>query len=177
MVKTPPYQKRGKCGYFMPQFDSHLACFGCKSQVQRTRPLLQGKVSQCTACSALSDEQWTHLRKTFAKRSSYRNHTGPQEDNIEPVSDDEPVFTGEELSQVNDTLPDLETQQTSNIAPVIGISPLTNQPSSASLRALGFPANTRPVLQPSASSSALCRVPDPVLPAQDTNPMGQTPNR
>ena len=27
MVKTPPYQKRGKCGHFMPQFDTHGSCF------------------------------------------------------------------------------------------------------------------------------------------------------
>ena len=25
MVKTPPYQKWGKCGHFMPKFDGHLA--------------------------------------------------------------------------------------------------------------------------------------------------------
>ena len=39
MVKTPPYQKWGKCGHFMPQFDSHLACFGCRTKCKGQDPL------------------------------------------------------------------------------------------------------------------------------------------
>ena len=177
MVKTPPYQKRGKCGHFMPQFDSQLACFGCRAKCKEQDPCAQGaKINQCAACSMLSDEQWTHLRESFAKRSSYRNRTSSHNDNIEPETDDKLLFTSEELSQVDNILLDLELEQSSNVAPVTGISPLNNQPSSASLPAMSFPVNTRPVPQPSASSSALFRMPDRV-PAQDTIPAGQTPNR
>ena len=42
MVKTPPYQKRGKCGHFMRQFDSHLACFGCRAKCKWQDPLFYG---------------------------------------------------------------------------------------------------------------------------------------
>ena len=174
MVKTPPYQKRGKCGHFMPQFDSHLSCFGCRAKCKGQDPCAQGaKVNQCAACSALSEEQWTHLRESFAKRSSYRNRSGSQDDNIEPETDKEPVFTGEELSQVDDTLLDLEPEQTGSMAPVTGISPLNN-PSSASLPVMSFPASTGLVQQSSDSSSALFRAPDPVL-TQDT--ISHTPSR
>ena len=61
------------------------------------------------------------------------------------------------------------------MAPVTGISSLT-QPSSASLPATSFPANTGPVQQSSDSSPALFRAPDPVL-TQDTISTGQTPSR
>ena len=172
MVKTPPYQKRGKCGHFMSQFDSHLACFGCRSKCKEQEPCAQGaKVNQCATCSTLSDQQWTHLRESFAKRSSYRHRTGSHE----PETDEEPVFTGEDLGQVDNTLLDLEPEQTSNMAPVTGISPLT-QPSSASLPATSFPANTGLVQQSSVASPALFRAPDPVL-TQDTISTGQTPSR
>ena len=176
MVKTPPNQKWGKCGHFMPQFDSHLACFGCRSKCKGQDPCAQGaKVNQCAACSTLSDQQWTHLCESFAERSSYRHRTGSHDDNLEPETDEEPVFTSEELGQVDNTLLDLELEQTGNIAPVTGISPLT-QPSSASLPVTSFPANTGPVQQSSDSSPALFRAPDPVL-TQDTILTVQTPNR
>ena len=70
----------------------------------------------------------------------------------------------------------MEPEQSGNIAPVTGISLSTNQPPSASLSTMSFPANTRPVMQLSASSSALFRVPDPVS-VQDIIPEGKTPNR
>ena len=110
MVKTPPYQKWGKCGHFMPQFDSHLACFGCRAKCKGQAPCAQGaKVNQCAACSTLSEQQWTHLRESFAKRSSYCHRTSSHDDNLEPETDEELVFTGEELGQVDDTLLDLGT--------------------------------------------------------------------
>ena len=174
-VKTPPYHKRDKCGHCMSQFDCHLACFGCRAKCKGQDPCAQGaKVNQCAASSMLSDEQWTHLRESFAKRSSYCNRTSSHDDNIEPETEDAQVFTNEELSQVDDTLLDLEPEQSGNIAPFTGISLLHNQQSS--VPAMSIPVNTGPVPQPSASSSALFRAPDPV-PAQDTIPAGQTPNR
>ena len=108
-------------------------------------------------------------RENFAKRTSYHNRTGSQYDNVEPETEDELVFTCKELSEVDDTLLDLEPQQSGNIAPVTGISPLANQPSSASLPVMSFSARTGLVLQSSASS-ALFRVPDPLFSAQDTIP-------
>ena len=175
MVKTPPYQKRGKCGHFMPQFDSHLTCFGCRTKCKGQDPCAKGaKIDQCAACSTLTEEQWIHLRECFSKRSSYCQRSGSQDENLEPETDEEPVFTGEDLGQVDDTLLDLEPEQTGNIAPVTGISPLNNQPSSASLPVMSFPA-TGPVQQ-SSDSPALFRAPDPVL-TQDTISTGQTPSR
>ena len=132
-------------------------------------------MNQCASSSTLSDEQWTHLRESFARRSSYCNHTGSQDDNIEPETEDEPVFTGEELSQVDNTVLELEPEQFGNIAPVTVISPLANWPSSTFLLVMSFPAHTGPLLQ--SSASALFRAPDPVPPAHDTVPVGQTPNR
>ena len=73
---------------------------------------------------------------------------------------------------VHDT--ETETEQTGNIAPVTGISPLNTQTSSASVPGMNFPA-TGPVQQ-SSSSSALVRAPDPVF-TQDTLSTGQTPSR
>ena len=175
MVKTPPYQKRGKCGHFMPQSDSHLTCFGCRTKCKGQDPCAKGaKVDQCAACSTLTEEQWIPLCECFSKRSSYRQRSGSQDENLEPETDEEPAFTGEDLGQVDDTLLDLEPEQTGNIAPVTGISPLNNQPSSASLPVMSFPA-TGPVQQ-SSDSSALFRAPDPVL-TQDTISTGQTPSR
>ena len=162
MVKTPPYQKRGKCGHFMPQFDSHLTCFGCRTKLKGQDPCAKGtKIDQCAACSTLTEEQWIHLRECFSKRSSYRQRSGSLDENLEPETDEEPVFTGEDLGQVDDTLLDLEPEQTGNIVPVTSISPLNNQPSSASLPVMSFPA-TGPVQQ-SSDSPALFRALDPVL--------------
>ena len=88
------------------------------------------------------------------KRSAYRNCYGSQdESNAKPEIGDKPVFTGKELSQVDDTLLDLEPEQPGNIALVTGIRPLANQPSSASMPVMSFPAHTGPVLQSSASSA------------------------
>ena len=101
MVKTPPYQKWGKCGHFMSQFDSHPCTHGTN-------------VNQCASSSTLSDKQWTHLCESFAKKSSNHNSTGSQNDNVEPELKDEPVFTGEKLSQVDDTLLVLEPEQSGN---------------------------------------------------------------
>ena len=116
MVKTPPYQKRGKCGHFMPQFDSHLTCFGCRTKRKGQDPCAKGaKIDQCAACSTLTKEQWIHLRECFSKRSSYRQRSSSQDENLEPETDEEPVFTGEDLGQVDDTLLDLEPEQTGKI--------------------------------------------------------------
>ena len=114
----------------MPQFDTHSSCFGCRAKCKGLDPCAQGaKVTQCSACSALTEEQWSHLRENFAKRSTYRQRTGSQGDSFEePESED--------LSRVDDTLLDLEPEDTNTSAPLAGISPLTSLP--ASLPAQNF---------------------------------------
>ena len=115
----------------MPQFDPHGSYFGCRTKCKGLDPCAQGAdVTQCAACSALSEEQWTHLRENFAKRSAYRSHTGSQGDSFEEQDVDEPVCTGEDLSRVDDTLLDLEPEPESSgsSAPVTGISSLTSLP-------------------------------------------------
>ena len=44
-----------------------------------------------------------------------------QDENLEPETDEEPVFTGEDLGQVDDTLVDLEPEQIGNIVPVTAL--------------------------------------------------------
>ena len=148
---------------------AHIACFGCRAKCKGPNSCAQGaQVNQCAVCSTLFEEQWSHLRENFAKRSAYSNHSGSQdESNVEPETEDEPV---------DDRLLDLEPEQPGNIAPVTDISPIANQPSSAYIPVMSFPAHTTPVLQ-SFASAALFRVLDPVLSAQDTIPTGKISNR
>ena len=164
MVKTPPYQKRGKCGHFMPQFDSHGSCFGCRAKCKGLDPCAQGAdTTQCSACASLTEEQWSHLRENFAKRSAYRHKTSSQGDSFEEPETEEPALTGEDFSQVDDTLLDLEPEDSGTGAPLTGISPLTSLP--ASLPAQGVPATSftmGPVQQSTTDSSALFRAPHPL---------------
>ena len=95
----------------MPQIDPHGSCFGCRAKCKGLDPCAQGAdVTQCAACSALYEEQWTHLREKFAKRSAYRSHTDSQGDSFEEQDVDELVCIGEDLSRVDDTLLDLEPE-------------------------------------------------------------------
>ena len=163
--KTPPYQKRGKCGHFMPQFDSHGSCFGCRAKCKDLGPCAQGAdVTQCAACSALSEEQWTHLRESFAKRSAYRSCSDSQGDSFEAQDTEEPVFTSEDLSRVDDTLLDLDPEQTGSSAPVTGISPLTSllAPLATSfMNILTTSVSVGPVNQPCVGPSAFFKVLEP----------------
>ena len=159
MVKTPLYQKRGKCGHFMPQFDTHGSCFGCRAKCKGLDPCAQGaNTTQCSASALLTEEQWSHLRENFAKRSAYRHKTGSQEPETE-----EPALTGEDFSQVDNTRLDLEPEDSGTSAPLTGISPLTRLP--ASLPAQNVPATfftMGPVQQSTTDSSALFRAPHPL---------------
>ena len=105
MVKTPPCQKRGKCGHFIPQFDGHSSCFGCRDKWKGQDPCAQGaNTTPCSACSALTEEQWSHLRENFDKRSAYRQRTSSQDDSFEEPETEDPAQSGEDLSLVDDTL-------------------------------------------------------------------------
>ena len=180
MVKTPPYQKRGKCGHFMAQFDSHGSCFGCRAKCKGLDPCAQGAdTTQCSACASLTEEQWSHLRENFAKRSAYGHKTGSQGDSFEEPETEEPALTGEDFSQVDDTLLDLEPEDSGTSAPLTGISPLTSLP--ASLPAQGVPATSftmGPVQQSTTDSSALFRAPHPLSQTvtQDIPPSGYLPH-
>ena len=56
------------------------------------------------------------------KSSVYRSRSGFQGDSFEE-QDTEPVFTGEDLSRVDDTLLDLEMEHSVSSVQVTGISP------------------------------------------------------
>ena len=164
MVKTPPYKKRGKCGHFMPQFDCHGSCFGCRAKCKGQDPCAQGAdTTQCSACATLTEEQWSHLRESFAKRSAYRQKTGSQGDSFEEPETEEPATTSEDFSRVDDTLLDLESEDTGTSAPLTGICPLTSLPAPIPMQNVPATSFTMgAVHQPTSDSSALFRVPRPM---------------
>ena len=77
-------------------------------------------------CASLTEEQWSHLRESFAKRSAYRHKTSSQGDSFEEPETEELVLTGEDFSWVDDTLLDLEPEDSGTSAPLTSISPLTS---------------------------------------------------
>ena len=126
MVNTPPYQQRGKCGHFMPQFDSHISCFGCRAKCRGQDPCAQGAdATQCAACANLTEEQWSQLRETFNRRSSYRNKASSQPQDETEELDLEPEFTGEDLSRaIDESILDAPENSETLQLPT-GISPLS----------------------------------------------------
>ena len=127
-------------------------------------PCAQG--ADVTQCSALSEEQWT-LRENYAKRFTYRSHTGSQGDSFEEQAVDEPVCTGEDLSRVDDTLLDFEPEVSGSSAQVTSISPLTSLPaplpaSSQNIQSTSVSAG--PVNQPYVDPSAFFKAPGPCSP-------------
>ena len=166
----------------MPQFYPHGSCFGCRAKCKGLDLCAQGAdVTQCAACSALSEEQWTHLRENFAKRSAYRSYTGSQGDSFEEQDVDEPVCTGEDLSHVDDTLLDLEPEVSGSSATVTGISPLTSLPAplpACSQNIQSTSVSVGLVNQPYVDPSAFFKAPEPVHQTVpwDTLPPGQVPH-
>ena len=164
----------------MPQFDSHGSCFGCRAKCNGQDPCAQGADStQCSECASLSEEQWSHLRESFAKRSAYKHKTGLQGDSFEEPETEEPSLTDEDFSKVDDTLLDLELEGSSASAPLTGISPLTSLP--AALPAQNVPVTSftmGPVQQSTTDSSALFRVLHPLSQTvtQDIPPSGYVPH-
>ena len=164
----------------MPQFDIHSSCFGCRAKCKGLDPCTQGaKTTQCAACSALTEEQWSHLRENFAKRSAYRQKTGSQGDSFEEPETEDPAQTSEDLSRVDDTLLDLEPEETGTGAPFAGITPLTSLP--APLPVQNVPATSLTmgaVNQRTAPSPALFRAPHPTAQrvTQDILPPGFIPH-
>ena len=114
------------------------------------------------------------------KRSAHRSHTGSQGDSFEEQDVEELVFTGEDLSCVDDTLLDLEPKSSGSSAPVTSISPLTSLPaplpaSSQNIQSTSVSAG--PINQPYVDPSAFFKAPEPnhQTVSWDTLPPGQVP--
>ena len=101
MVNTPPFQKKGE--------NVGISC------------LSMTVTTQCAACASLSQEQWSQLRETFAKRSTYRNRSNSQDMQEETT---EPVFSGPDYTHVDDSILDLPEHTSGIDEPVTGIHPL-----------------------------------------------------
>ena len=179
MVKTPPYKKRGKCQHFMHQFDSHGSCFGCRIKCKGQDPCAQGAdTMQCSTCASLT-ELWSHLRESLANRSAYRQKTRLQGDSFEEPETEEPAPTSEDFSRVNNTLLDLEPEDSGTSAPLTSISPLTSLLAALPAQSVLVTSFTMvPVQQPTTVSSAHFRMPHPLSQTvtQDIPPPGYAPH-
>ena len=92
------------------------------------------------------------------QRGTYRHKSGSQGDSFE-----EPALTGEDFSRVDDTLLDLEPEDSSTNAPLTGISPLRSLPAPLPAQnILAMSCTLGLVHQSTTDSSALFRVPNPV---------------
>ena len=137
MVGTPPYQKRGKCGHWMPAFDKHLRCYSCRMHCKGEDPCASGApLEACSACSALTEVEWNHLRTVFHERSAKRASKNLP-------ADPEPEDEDPEAREIDDSILDLNTEDsgtgtTGYVSPTgvsapAGLSPLQstqNLPSS-----------------------------------------------
>ena len=130
MVGTPPYQKRGKCGHWMPAFDKHMRCYSCRMHCKGEDPCASyAPLEACSSCSSLSEVEWNHLRTVFQERSAKRASKNVPAD---PEPDDEDPEAGE----IDDSILDLnpEDSGTGYVSPTgvsapAGLSPL--QPASS----------------------------------------------
>ena len=105
--------------------------------------------------------------------------SGSQGDSFEEPETDELVFTGEDLSRVDDTLLDLEPEDSGTNAPLASISPLTSLP--APLPAHNILATSFtlcPIHQSTTDSSAFFKVPKPMSQSvsQDISLPGHMPH-
>ena len=113
MVGTPPYQKRGKCGHWMPAFDKHLRCYSCRMHCKGEDPCGSGApLEACSACSSLSEVEWNHLRTVFQERSTKRVSKNVPAD---PEPDDEDPEAGEIDNSILDL--NLEDSGTRYVSP------------------------------------------------------------
>ena len=108
MVGTPPYQKRGKCGHWMPSFDKHMRCYSCRMHCKGEDPCASGApLEACSSCSSLTEVEWNHLRTVFQERSAKRaaksQPAKPDPDNSEEES---------ETGEIDDFILDLNTDET-----------------------------------------------------------------
>ena len=106
MVGTPPYQKRGKCGHWMPSFDKHLRCYSCRMHCKGEDPCAsRAPLDACSACSSLTEVEWNHLRTVFQERSA---KPAAMTQLVEPELDSE----GEpETVEIDDSILDLNADE------------------------------------------------------------------
>ena len=89
------------------------------------------------------------------------------------------MLTGEDFSRVDDTLLDLEPEDSGTSAPLTGISPLTSLPAALPAQnVLTTYFTMGPVQQSTTDSSALFRAPHPLSQTvtQDISPSGYLPH-
>ena len=90
MVGTPPYQKRGKCGHWMPAFDNHLECYSCRMHFKGEDSCASGApLEVCSASSSLTEIEWNHLRTVSQERSA-KGASKSLPAYLEPDSEGEP---------------------------------------------------------------------------------------
>ena len=103
MVGTPPYQKKGSCGHWMPAFDSHLRCYSCSKNVKGEYPCASGApVEACASCASLTKVEWNHLRSVYAERSVKHANKSVPADTPAPDSEEEL-----EAGEIDDSILDL----------------------------------------------------------------------
>ena len=121
MVGTPPYQKRGKCGHWMPAFDKHLRCYSCRMHCKGDDPCAsEAPLEACSACSALTEVEWNHLWTVFHERSAKRASKNLP-------ADPEPEDEDPEAGEIDDSILDLNTED-SGTGTTGYVSPLQHRP-------------------------------------------------
>ena len=70
-------QRRGVCGHFMPNWDTHSSCPGCRKKRKGQDPCVEDR--ECDSCSSLTVEQLHLLRnsRTHDSRSPHRRRSSP----------------------------------------------------------------------------------------------------
>ena len=130
MVGTP-HQKRGRCGHWMPAFDSHLRCYSCRRNGKGEDPCASGApVEACASCASLTEVEWNHLRSVYAERSAKRANKSVPADTPAPVG---LALDSEEAGEIDDSILDLNKDEktagtgytnASGISAPAGLSPL-----------------------------------------------------
>ena len=156
----------------MPQFDTHGSYFSCRAKCKSAQG---ADLNQCVPCAAFSEEQWTHLRENFAKRSAYRSRTWCQKNSFEEPDISEPVFTSEDLSRVDDSILDLEPKHSYSTAAVTSSLYLMSLPAPLPRSSQDIPTTCvipGPVHQPHGDSSAFFKalIPVPQMVTHTTHP-------
>ena len=63
--------KRGRCGHWLPAFDTHFRCYSCRKNAKGEDSCASSApVEACTTCASLTEVEWNHLRSVFTERSA-----------------------------------------------------------------------------------------------------------
>ena len=188
MVGTPPYQKRGKCGHWMPAFDKHLRCYSCRMHCKGEDPCASGApLEACSSCSSLLEVEWHHLRTVFQEKSAKR---ASKNVSAEPEPDSEGEL---EAGEIDDSILDLNTEDQltgtgttgytspTGVSALTGLSPLQPASSSGGLQFVqtSIPPprsavfHTVPV---STTSAVFFKAPAPLQPFASQDPLFSAPD-